>query len=448
MLSSERRKSEKALSFAGKLWYYDYSKSIRSGAAALLGGSMEKKLREYAKLLVEVGLNVQSGQTLVLSSPVECAYFARLCASAAYDAGCREVVMNWGDDYLAREKYLRADSSVFDTVPAWREAFFNGYAAEGAAYLAISASDPETLAGVDPDRLLRAQQSGAKALDPFYRAQMKNDFPWCIASIPIASWAKKVFPGESESAAAEKLWEAIFSAVRISGDGSAVEKWRAHLAALGARRDKLNALRFKTLRYRNGLGTDLTVELPEGHLWACAGSRSNGGHTFIANIPTEEIFTAPKKDGVNGVICASMPLVDNGNIIEGIRFVVKDGKIVDVSADKGLEFLKTAISVDEGASYFGEVALVPYDSPISNQKILFYNTLFDENASCHFAFGEAYPDCIEGGTDMSREELDKAGLNYSITHVDFMVGTADLSIVGTTWDGREITVFENGNFAL
>lgn len=246
----------------------------------------------------------------------------------------------------------------------------------------------------------------------------------------------------------EKLWEAIFKAVRISGRGDAVEQWRAHLARLEQRRDTLNALRFRKLHYTNALGTDLTIELPEGHLWSTGGGKTTAGQAFVANMPTEEIFTAPKKDGINGIVYAAMPLVDNGNIIDGFHFVVKDGRIVEAKAEKGEEFLKVAISVDEGASYFGEVALVPYDSPISNQKILFYNTLFDENASCHLAFGEAYPECLEGGTDMTREQLAERGLNYSINHVDFMVGTQDLSIVGITADGKEIPVFVNGNFAI
>ena len=409
---------------------------------------MEQKLREYAKLLIEVGLGVRKGQTLVLACPVECAFFARMCASAAYDAGAREVVMNWKDDCLAREKYLRASDDVFDTVPEWQKHFYNDYAASDMAYLAISATDPETLRGVEPDRLVRAQRSSAEALDPFYRRQMQNAFPWCIASVPIPSWAKKVFPGLNADDAQAKLWDAIFAAVRISGDGRAVERWQEHLSTLERRRDALNALHFKSLHYTNSLGTDLTIELPETHLWSTGGSVSTTGQRFIANMPTEEIFTAPLKTGVNGTVCASMPLVDNGNIIDGIRFTLRDGRIVDCRADRGEEFLRAAISVDEGASYFGEVALVPYDSPISNQSLLFYNTLFDENASCHLAFGEAYPECIEGGAQMERAQLQEKGLNYSITHVDFMVGTADLSIVGTLYDGREVPVFVNGNFVI
>ena len=407
---------------------------------------MEEKLQEYARLLVRVGLNVQRGQTLVISSPVECAYFARLCAAEAYAAGCKEVVMNWHDDALGRMKYLYADDAVFDDVPLWRRHFFNDYAQEGAAYLAISASDPENLKGVDGSRIIRAQQASGKALKEFDRLQMCSGFPWCIASIPIPSWAKTVFPEDGEERAMERLWDAIFRAVRISGDGKAVEKWQAHLKTLHARMEKLNALKFKSLHYTNALGTDLTVELPEGHIWEAGNDVTLSGQEYIANIPTEELFTSPLKTGVNGVVYASLPLVHDGNIIDEFRFVVKDGKIVEARARQGEETLQAAIAVDEGASYFGEVALVPYDSPISNQKILFYNTLFDENAACHIAFGEAYP-CLEGGQKMTKEELKARGLNDSITHVDFMVGTPDLRIVGTTHDGREIPVFENGNFA-
>ena len=407
---------------------------------------MDEKLREYARLLVQVGLNVQKGQTLVISSPVECAFFARLCAAEGYDAGCREVVMNWSDDALGRMKYLHAEDSVFDAVPLWRRHFYNDYALEGAAYLAISASDPENLRGVDPGRLVRSQQASGRALKEFDRLQMCSGFPWCIASIPIPAWSRKVFPDLPEAQAQERLWEAIFRSVRVSGDGGAVERWRAHLETLGRRVDRLNALDLRTLRYANALGTDLTVDLPEGCIWEAGNDRTLSGVPFIANIPTEEIFTAPLKTGVNGVVYASLPLAHDGHIIDGFRFVVKEGRIVEARARQGEEALKAAISVDEGAAYFGEVALVPYDSPISNQKILFYNTLFDENAACHIAFGEAYP-CVEGGRRMTKEQLKERGLNDSITHVDFMVGTPDLSVTGITRDGREVPVFVNGNFA-
>ena len=406
---------------------------------------MEAKLKEYARLLVRVGLNVQKGQRMIISSPVECAHFARLCAEEAYEAGCKEVVMNWTDDAMTRMKYLHADSAIFDEVPLWRRHFFNDHALEGTAYLAISASDPENLKGVDSQRIVRAQRASGKALKDFDRLQMCGGFPWCIASIPIPSWAERVFPGAGREEAVSKLWDAIFSAVRISGDGQAVQRWQEHLATLEKRMEKLNALRLRFLHYTNSLGTDLTVELPEGHIWESGGDITLSGQTYIANIPTEELFTSPLRTGTNGVVYASMPLVHDGTIIDKFYFVVKDGRIIEAHAEKGEETLNAAISLDEGASYFGEVALVPYDSPISNQKLLFYNTLFDENAACHIAFGEAYP-CLEGGQKMTKEELKERGLNDSITHVDFMIGTPDLSITGTTHDGKEIPIFKDGNF--
>ncbi|MCI8573104.1 MAG: aminopeptidase [Oscillibacter sp.] len=407
---------------------------------------MNEKLREYARLLVRVGLNVQPGQRMIISSPVECAAFARLCAAEAYEAQCKEVVMNWTDDAMTRMKYQNAAEEIFDEVPLWRRHFFNDHALEGAAYLAISATDPENLKGVDSQRMIRAQRASGKALKDFDRLQMCGGFPWCIASIPSPSWAVRVFPDMDEAEAVSALWDAIFQAVRITGDGKAVERWHEHLDTLQKRLETLNALKLQSLHYTNALGTDLTVELPEGHVWESGGDVTLNGQTYIANIPTEEIFTAPLKTGANGVIMGSMPLVHDGNTIENFRFVVENGKIVEATARLGEQVLQAAISVDEGAAYFGEVALVPYDSPISNQGLLFYNTLFDENAACHIAFGEAYP-CLEGGQKMSKDELKARGLNDSITHVDFMIGTPDLSITGKTRDGREVPIFINGNFA-
>ncbi|MBQ8351519.1 MAG: aminopeptidase [Clostridia bacterium] len=407
----------------------------------------DKRLDEYAALLVRIGVNIQKGQTLVIACPVDCAWFARKCAAAAYEAGCREVVMNWKDDALTRMRYLQAEDSVFDVTPVWQQEFYNNYAKEGAAYLVISATDPMNLAGVDTERVTRVTRATGRDFAVFYAGQMNNSFPWCIGSVPIPSWACKVFPDKSEEEAMDALWEAIFAAVRVSGKGDAVARWQEHTARLAARTKILNDYRFASLHYKNALGTDFTVQLPKGHLWMGGADVSRAGNPFIANMPTEEIFTAPDKETANGVIYASMPLVEDGNIIRGIRFRVENGKIVEATADEGQDVLRAAITVDEGASYFGELALVPYDSPISNQKILFYNTLFDENAACHIAFGEAYP-CIENGENMSREELGAHGLNYSITHVDFMIGTPDLSITGITADGKEIPVFVDGNFAF
>ncbi len=407
---------------------------------------LKKQIKDYAELVVKLGINIQKGQRLTISCPVECADFARLCAAAAYDAGCKEVIMRWNDDELTRMRYLKASDEVFDVCNSWTVDCLNTLSEEGAGFLTIYAEDPELLNGVDPDRIKRAQISQGKALEE-YRARMMSSYcPWCVCSVPSKAWANTVFPELSEEDAIERLWKEILASVRVDG-GDAIKNWQAYSDELKKHVDILNGYNFKTLRYKNSAGTDLTVDLPEGHYWAGGDEKSGTGVIFSPNMPTEEVFTLPHRTSMNGTIAATKPLSHNGTVIEGIVFKVENGKIVEAHADKGEEILKDAISVDEGASYFGEVALVPYDSPISNSGVLFFNTLFDENASCHFAFGEAYP-MIEGSENMTKDELKEHGANVSMTHVDFMVGSKDLEITGITHDGEEIAVFRNGNFAF
>jgi len=276
---------------------------------------------------------------------------------------------------------------------------------------------------------------------------MRNDFPWCVVSIPTTAWAIKVFPDIPEADAVNKLWDAILSAVRVSGDGTAVDSWRLHVARLNERSSILNSYQFSKLIFNNSLGTDLTVELHEKAKWSGVGEIAANGVSFVANMPSEEIATLPIKNGANGVVYSSLPLSLNGTIIKDIRFTVENGKIVDATASEGLEVLLRELDIDEGARYFGEVALVPNNSPVSDMGILFYNTLFDENASCHFAFGKAYP-TFHDAADITDEELKARGTNDSLTHVDFMIGTPDLSIVGITRDGQTVTVFSDGNFVF
>ena len=409
---------------------------------------MSKGRREqYARLLVEVGLNLQQGQPLVISCPVDCAPFARLCAEAAYDAGASRVELDWQDDALARLRYLRADDAVFDVCPPWRRSLRVDNVRAGAAFLSIHAEDPAALSGVDAGRIRRANRAAGEALREFREATRQNRVQWCVAAIPVPAWARTVFPELPEEAAMARLWERIFEAVHVEQDGDAVGAWREHIARLTRHRDWLNGLRLRALRYRNALGTDLTVELPEGHFWAAGEERTPAGVPFVPNMPTEEVFTAPRRDGVNGRVVASMPLVLDGNLVRGFALTLERGRIVRVEAEEGEAVLRNAAAVDEGASYLGEVALVPFDSAISRTGTLFYNTLFDENASCHLAFGSAYP-CIAGGEHMSEVERLERGLNVSMTHVDFMIGTPDLSITGIRQDGSEIPVFVDGNFAL
>ena len=410
--------------------------------------TFEDKLKEYAELLVRVGVNVQKGQDLVITSQVDQASFARLCVQAAYEAGARAVDMAWSDDAIARMTYLNADESVFDVIPEYRIRFNTDYAEGGACFLHLVSSDPENLKGVDPSRLERAHRAYGKYMRRYRELGMASAFPWSIGALASPAWAKRVFPDLPEAEAVAALWEKIFMAVRITGDGTAVEKWRQHQENLQRHVDILNGYAFDRLHYYNALGSDFTVGLCKGHIWCAGGEKTPKGQFFMPNMPTEEIFTAPDRNRCDGVICAALPLSKDGNVIRDIRFVVKEGKIVEATASANEELLRKSIAVDEGASRFGEVALVPYDSPISNSKTLFYNTLFDENAACHLAFGEAYPTTVEGALDMSEEERLSAGLNKSITHVDFMVGTADLSIDGYTADGRCVPVFRDGNFVF
>jgi len=407
---------------------------------------MQQHLKDYARLIVQIGANVQQGQTVVISAAADSAYFVRMVAEAAYDAGARDVVTRFSDDALTRMHYLRADSAVFDEVPGWLPAFYREYADRDAAVISIASSDPELLLGADPARIQRNNIATSKAMKFYYDKIMANAFPWTIAAIPSESWALKVFPDLSPVEAVDRLWEAILAAVHV-GDGDPVAIWREKVATMAARAEALNAYRFVKLHYQNSLGTDLTLTLPEAHKWVACGEKAKTGANFVANIPTEEIFVLPDRLGTQGVVYASMPLSLNGNLVENIKFTFEQGKIVKAEATKGLEHLEKELEIDEGARYLGEIALVPYHSPISQMNILFYNTLFDENASCHLAFGRAYPTFLDAD-DRTEEELKARGMNDSLVHVDFMIGTADLSITGTTADGAKVPVFVDGNFVI
>lgn len=409
----------------------------------------ENMLMQYARLVAGVGINVQKGQTVVVRCPVDCAAFGRMLNQACFELGARDVVMEWRDDFCSRERYLHADDSVFDSNYPWDVQKNAELGKAGAGYITIAASDPENLRGVDPDRLSRKRDADGRDQKEFYRMMMSNGFPWCVVSVPVASWAKKVFPDDTDDAAMEKLWDAIFATVRVKEDGDAVQAWRDHCAHLDEYAAKLNAIKLTKVRYKNALGTDVTVGMPKEHVWLAGADTAKSGVRFVANMPTEEIFSAPQRDAVDGVLCASKPLALDGNLVEGIRLTLKHGRIVGIHADKGEDVLRQAIETDEGSHYLGEIALVPVDSPIAQSGLLYYNTLFDENAACHFAFGQAYPACVLGGDDLSDEELLARGINaVSSEHVDFMVGTDDLSIIGTTGDGREVVIFKDGRFAL
>jgi aminopeptidase len=408
--------------------------------------NFNENLEKYADLAVRIGINVQKGQTLVINAPITAAEFVRAAAKKAYEAGAKNVHVEWADEQLAKIKYLNAPDEAFTEYPMWRAQGLEELAKAGAGFLSISGSNPDLFKGVDPERISTANKTASKALEGYRNYVMADKASWCVISVPTKEWAAKVFPRLSSEESVDKLWENIFKATRVDREDP-VAAWKEHTDNLNKKLDYLNGKRFKKLHYKSSL-TDLSVELPEKHIWAGGGSTVENGTYFVANMPTEEVFTMPRRNGVNGTVKSTKPLNYSGNLIDNFTLKFENGKVVDFSAEQGYETLKKLIETDEGSHFLGEAALVPHDSPISNTNIIFFNTLFDENASCHFALGKAYPTNLEGGAEMSNEELEKNGANMSLTHVDFMVGSPDLSIDGETTDGKLEPIFRNGNWAF
>ena len=408
--------------------------------------NLEKNLEKYAELAVKVGVNIQPGQTLLVRTPIECAPFVRKVVKKAYDLGAKEVHIEWSDEECSLIKYLNAPEETFNEFPKWISDQYVDIAKNGGAFLTIYAQNPDLLKDVDPKRVANAQKASAKALQEWRSYTLSDKSKWSIVSVPTVSWSKKVFPGVSEEEAVEKMWEAIFKCTRVDQEDP-IEAWNKHNKDLKTRMNFLNDSKFKKLYFKSSK-TDITMELPEGHIWASGASKDPNGIDFNPNIPTEEVFTLPHKFGVNGIVASTKPLVYGGNVINNFTLTFKDGKIVDFTAEEGYETLSNLISTDEGSHYLGEVALVPFKSPISDTNIVFYNTLYDENASCHFAIGTAYKSCIENGDNIPEEELDKYGINFSMTHVDFMIGSSDMDIVGETANGEKVQIFKDGNWAF
>ena len=321
--------------------------------------NFEAKLNEYAHLLVEIGMNVQPGQTPRIAGSIDCAPLIRLCAQAALDLGARDVIVDWTDDFVTRQRYLKADAQVFSEFPSYMQEKFDYMTAHSNPVLSIDSSDPQLLQGVDPQRIQAWRRVSGNSLRAYYDAMTAGKFQWSIGAYPTAAWAQKVFPEQSAADAVDALWNAIFATCRISGDGTAVARWREHVDTCARRCKTLNDYNFQALHYQNALGTDLTVTLPENHIWQGGSERNVDGVEFVANMPTEEVFTAPQWNGVNGRVYAALPLAMDGNLIENFYLDFKDGKIVDVHAEAGEEYLRAATQVDEGASYLGEVAWSP-----------------------------------------------------------------------------------------
>ena len=403
-------------------------------------------ITKYVDLALNIGINLQKEQILVIMSPVETAPFTRLLVEKAYELGASEVIVHWSDDFCKKMTFTYGKKEIFEEMPAWQVESLMYYANKGAAFLSIAANDPELLAGIDSEKIGAYQKTRGQALKPYYDKIMVNELQWNIISVPTLAWAKKVFPNVNDDEAIDLLWNAILKSTKADTENP-IETWKNHLSILKEKMDYLNNKQFEKVVITNSLGTNLTVKLPKNHIWASGKDITQSGIEFVANIPTEEVFSMPHKYGVDGIVYASKPLNYGGTLIEDFSITFKDGKIVDFSAKSGYEALENLVSIDEGAKYLGEIALVPFDSPISNLGILFYNTLFDENASCHLAIGQAYSSCIQGGDKLSSEEMEKVGMNDSLTHVDFMFGTSDLSIVGYEENGNCENIFINGNWA-
>lgn len=408
----------------------------------------ENLLKKYAELIVRIGVNLQSGEEAVISAPVECAKFVRIVAEECYRVGARKVMVKWYDDELSKIVYLHEDEKTIADIYNWRVAQNDEIVDRKAVVINIISENPDVFEGVSPKVMAAMSRAAGERMKRYQDSTMSGRTRWTIAAYPNKEWAKKIFPDDSEAVAVVRLWGLIFETVRMDTPDP-IAAWKEHQEKLAARVKILNEANIVSLHYKNSLGTDFVIGLPDGYVFeGGANEQPDGGVFYTANMPTEEVFTAPHKYRADGKIVASMPLIHNGNRIEGFYLELKDGKIVNYHADKGEEVLKEIIDTDEGSHYLGEVALVGYNSPIQNLKTLFYNTLFDENASCHFAIGRAYPTCVKGGENLSREEQDKVGLNFSLEHVDFMLGTPDLSIVATKKDGTKLVVFKDGDWAI
>jgi aminopeptidase len=410
--------------------------------------NFEGNLQKYAKLLVAKGINVQSGDWVKLYIAVDQAPLARLITKEAYSLGAEKVIVKWADDEISKLHYLHQPTDVLTTIPDYEiQETEDHILNHRVSRLSIVSSDPGLMNEVDPSKIAAYQNAAGKAFIKQRIATQNDDIKWTVASAAGAGWAAKVFPDlETSEEQVAALWDQIFKTCRVYADDPTAA-WDEHKQTLNEKAAKLNEIQFDALHYR-APGTDLTLGLAKNHIWCSAESKNPKGEEFIANMPTEEVYTAPDTHRMDGVVRSTKPLSYAGTLIEGIEAHFKDGKIVDISAEKGDESIKKLVFDNEGGTGLGEVALVPDPSPISQSGITFFTTLFDENASNHLAIGAAYPTTIQGGTKMSQEELLKNGMNTSIVHVDFMIGSAQMDIDGIKQDGTVVPIFRNGDWAI
>lgn len=407
--------------------------------------SFEVLLEKYAELVIKVGVNIQPGQNLMITSPLETVELTRLLVAKAYRAGAKYVHVDWEDEQLTRIRYEEASEESLNYYPKWLADMAEQFGDEGGAVMRIKVPDPELFKGIDSSKVSTAVKAAAQARQKHSAQTRNNQITWSLIKAPTRAWADKVFADLPEEERIPAMWEAVFQMNRVYREDP-VAAWREHIQELKLRQEQMNAKRYKKLHYR-APGTDLEVEMPEGYLWLGGGDTNASGTYFVANMPTEEIYSMPHRSGVNGTVTSTMPLNLNGQLVEGLKLTFRDGKVVDYDATSGREHMTHLLATDEGASHLGEVALVPHSSPISQLNRIFYNTGIDENASCHFALGSAYPVNIEGGTRLGKEELLARGANVSLTHVDFMIGSAELDIDGELPGGTIEPVFRKGNWA-
>lgn len=400
----------------------------------------------YAELVLRMGVNLQRGQPLLINAPIEGATFTRIVVRKAYELGAKDVYVNWTDDELTLLKYQHAPNEVLSNVPKWRVLLHESFAKDDGAVISIHATDPDLLKNIDPKRVSMANKASAEAMAEFQQYIMNDKITWTVISIPTAAWAKKIFPDKSEDEAIKRLWKEIVRINRLDHIDP-IEAWREHNTILERAKNVLNKKQYTKLIFKSP-GTHLEVGLPKGHIWHGGSAVSEKGIEFNPNMPTEEVFTAPHKYNVHGTVASTKPLNYGGTLIDKFSLTFEDGKVVDFSAQIGEKALKHLLDTDEGACRLGEVALVPNESPISKSGLIFYNTLFDENASCHIALGKAYPTNLQDGETMSKNQLDEFGINDSLTHVDFMIGSKDLNIDGVRANGDVEPVFRKGTWAL
>jgi len=404
------------------------------------------QLQKYAKLLAKVGLNIKKGQSVFVAAELDQPEFVTMVVEECYKAGASDVFVEWTHQPAQELNSQYRTLEALSTLSPWDKAKWEYKAANYSCRLVILSDDPDGMNGVDQEKMAKARQALFPQIKG-YRKAIENKHQWCIAAVPGKAWAKKVFPNLSESKAVEAMWKAILSASRADGRNP-VRAWKEHNADLRARSEYLNALGLKYLEYKSANGTDLKVELLPDGVFTGGTEKTLKGRIFNPNIPTEEVFTSPKAGAAEGIVYSTKPLSYMGQIIDNFSLRFENGKVVEAKAEQGEEILKKMVSMDEGAGKLGECALIPYESPINQSGVLFYNTLFDENASCHFALGSGFNECLKGFEKLTDEECKARGINDSMIHVDFMIGSRDMSIVGVKENGERVQIFENGTWAF